>query len=255
MEIHADRETLEFLQDNLGAIEVFEVDGEKYFGGNGKIVRPPEPSRTPRAESLELRTLTGFVDSVIQNIDDVDLEKYLVVAEPAKVILVSGVRGYHRDREVPVVARHEWDDSWLGIYQTIQKTLLILGSHFERRGDLGRLIDLLSDVTLSDTKKQKREGLGFRVTTETGVAGGGDGWTEVENPFFELHPFRSFPEAGPQVASTYLLDLQVHQDDVKVGLTLADGGAWRAHAAEAVGKTVQQLFDDMGADPTPSVVW
>lgn len=241
------KEALTYLQDNLGKTVDLVVNGETYFVGPGPVTPVPLPVVPRRAEGIKFFTLSSMARFVVANVDRVELDRHFLLAKPSAVRFF-GPLDTARNREMIAIAEYVPAENWLAVLnQRLRVDVLAarLACLCDAGGDKERLINLLDSVQMSDTVKQKRLGLGFRITAESGVDG--DGWTEVSTPSFVLHPFRAFTEAfAQQPGSVYFLDVQVPDGDgpksVTAYLTLADGEQWEQPAAE---KVAEHLSDEL----------
>ena len=215
------------------------------FIGAGRVVSRPNPTPAPLATEVTLKTLESFAKMTVANVDGFDLSKCIIVASGSRVYLATNLNA-SRSREIVIVANHVHDwEKCVGWTLTLREILPMLGANFEDAGDLGKLIGLLSSVSLTNTVKQGREGLGFRITADEWMDGGGE-WAEVKDPYFTLHPFRMFPEAGAQPGSRFLVDVDVKNSkkdegrpQITVKLTCADGNSWEPTAARSVAESVE----------------
>jgi hypothetical protein len=245
MDISADKQTLEFLRDNLASIRHETVGGHDYFVGAGQVLPCPLPTAPKTPDPIRLTTLSGFARLVARNIDGLDLEEHIIVATPAGVYLYSAMSPLHRVREVVFSAAHKYTlQRVVGDWLSLTNMVVGLGTHFDADGDRDKIIGLLSSVTVSDTVKQQRSGLGFRITTGQSLEG--DGWADVD-PIVTLHPYRSFPEAfaaESQVPSQYLLEIAVPEGEgekkITARLTQADANDWVPLAAAKVAARVER---------------
>ena len=143
---------------------------------------------------------------------------------------------------------------------TVDAAMLWLATACEESDDQVALLDILSDVQVTETVVKRRKGLGWSVSADGRL--GGEAFHNVDSPYFELRPYRTFPEAvGHQFDLRYHVQLSLNKegggrDDVRVTFTAAHVDAWKPAAAAAVGGYVEHLLADVDLNQeNPTVVW
>ncbi|MEM8931168.1 MAG: hypothetical protein AAGE94_08330 [Acidobacteriota bacterium] len=258
-----EHQTLERLV-GLGDLTIVQdVEGQApVFIGAGKVHSYPLPPKPPAATPLTFTTLSSMARFVVANIDGHELDQLVLVATHDRVELRSTLSRPHNERQCYAVAVHglNWESA-IGQWVPLKQLVPMLGSLFEGAGDVEAIIDLLSSVKVSTSTEVSKNGLGWRAEAKEDLAG--NGWSEVDRPYFRLHPFRMFPEAGDQPGSRMLVDVDVREyiDGKAVAgqITVADGDGWMAEAAEQVGAALEGLLTltatDAGYDgPLPAVL-
>lgn len=189
----------------------------------------------PKAAAINVSTLTGFVDFIERNIDDLDFENYYtaVVDDPEKVMLCSALSGEKRAREVLVNARL---DSYMqtfpfGQFMPQEEFIIKLHSLFEKKegDDFDYVALMVSKIVQADTADTNDDGITQHVTVKRGISGALKEKGEIK-PIVRLSPYRTFREIA-QPESQFLLRIKTSDNGaVQAALFEADGGAWRNEA-------------------------
>lgn len=197
------------------------------------VFNAPRPLEDPQAAPLTLYSLASTVTYLKHNPDALDLPRHLVrVLNPALVCVESPLFG-QRQRETLIVTKYLSPlGDFLGSYHNLVDFRVALGSRFasKREDDRDQLLDLLARVKTENSEVADDTGLSQSVTAVKGAVIVQR--EQVQNPV-RLSPFRSFPEAGQQVTSEFVLRLRGEDKPGAVAsaaLFLADGGAWEATA-------------------------
>jgi hypothetical protein len=229
-----DREAVETIEKIIGRSIRFDVDG-KTFGRDeyGQIKRI---FWDPIAEEVKIHTLTGLIDFIKANVDDLDMGKFFVVVKsPTEVFLYSALteESHRRDVIVHVEVDKNMSTYSFGHYFNVEEFVIALNSLFEESKDRERLIQFVSRVhggtgfTLSD------DGITQIVEVQAGVSGALKD-KESAPKIVELQPFRTFRDVA-QPKSSFLLRLKLlGEQTVGVCLYEADGGRWRNNAIKSI---------------------
>ena len=252
------KEALSYLRENLGVAKEYEIDGaardSRYF--DREVYPCPLPD-VPRPEPLMLSTLSGLVGYVEADIDKIDMGSHLIHVGADRVEVLGPLSHPHRRREVLARASYTNETAEvIGRPMPIDRIFPLLQEHFERNNDLDLLLSILSEIDVIDAEKRTRSGIGYEVKVNRSV--GGPGWQKINDPFV-LRPYRSFPEAGEQTASRFILDIDARrtgdQSEVTVVLREIGDRSWVPAAAEAVGKKIEDALNLLDVDTVPRVIW
>lgn len=256
------QEALKYLAEEVGRVE----HREGIWFGAGKCGTIPHPVAPRLAKPVEITTLSGFATFVATNIDALALGQCVAVVRAPNSVALYGRLDSARQRETTIVAEYT-DPGYVAFLRQMPLGLAPfvagLSQFFESTEDTVKLAKLLSDVKATGVRIQKLEGFGQRLEAERGVAG--DGWQSVEyGETFSLAPYRMFPEAGPQIASPYIIRVESQgegENAVPFAVLLPAGGeAWRAAAMAAVASKLHELFQGAAAaagikgDEMPAIV-
>jgi len=206
----------------LGAVEILNIGNRAY---TSKAVHPV---RGPLAESLPLSTLTGVMDYLVENLDNVTMGQVMLhVVDYRTVQIIGPIDGDFRQRETLITAKAHECGFPFGKYierEDFQVGLMASFMPTKMRDDV---LKYVTGIVQSAEVKTADDGISQRVTARTGVARVAE--VDLPNPV-TLQPYRTFPEAQ-QPESDFVF--RVRQIDGKVGVALfeADGGRWKLQAA------------------------
>lgn len=189
----------------------------------------------PKAAPICVATLTGFVDFVERNIDDLDLiNSYIAVIDsPQDVVLSSTLLEQRREREHLLTASLDSDMKTFpfGTFMPQEEFIIKLHSLFEKKegDDFDYVALMVSKTVQADTADTDDDGITQHVTVKRGISGALKDKGEIK-PIVRLSPYRTFREIV-QPESQFLLRLKT-SDSGKVHAALfeAEGGAWRNEA-------------------------
>ena len=189
----------------------------------------------PKAAPICVATLTGFVDFVERNIDDLDLiNSYIAVIDsPQDVVLSSTLLEQRREREHLLTASLDSDMKTFpfGTFMPQEEFIIKLHSLFEKKegDDFDYVALMVSKIVQADTADTDDDGITQHVTVKRGISGALKDKGEIK-PIVRLSPYRTFREIV-QPESQFLLRLKT-SDSGKVHAALfeAEGGAWRNEA-------------------------
>lgn len=222
------REALEYL------VGLGEENGKLVYTDQGTFSRVNLKRITfPKAATLTVSTLTGFVDFIKSNIDILPEQLLVQVQSYDKVKLYSPLNE-DRDREEYIRAEailpsNIMYDRFLGTEQFN----IMLQSSFVDVGDKDVLLKYTGLVKDEAVKSVGDDGISQQVTVKTGVASVGQ--AVVPNPV-TLAPYRTFPEVE-QPQSKFIFRMQ---DGPKAAIFEADGGAWRNQAIKNIKEYLAQ---------------
>lgn len=188
----------------------------------------------PKASPVGVSTLTGFVDFVNRNIDNLNLTgAYIaVVRDCGTVALESTLSPEKRTRECLLAAELDRDMEGFpfGIFMPQEEFIIKLHSLFERKkgDDFDYVSTVVSKIQQSNSAETEDDGITQRVTVKKSVSGTLVG-KETVKPIVTLSPYRTFREIE-QPESRFLLRINCDSDEPKIALFEADGGQWRNEA-------------------------
>lgn len=189
----------------------------------------------PKADPICVATLTGFVDFVERNIDDLDLiNSYIAVIDsPQDVSLCSTLLEQRREREHLLTASLDSDMEAFpfGTFMRQEDFIIKLHSLFEKKedDDFDYVALMVSKTVQADTADTEDDGITQHVTVKRGVSGALKEKGEIK-PIVRLSPYRTFREIV-QPESLFLLRIKTSDNGtVQAALFEADGGAWRNEA-------------------------
>lgn len=173
---------------------------------------------TPKAATLTVSTLTGLVDYVKNNIDELEGKLLIQVKSPREVALYSQLN----------VDQERFLDT--------ERFNIMLQSSFVENKDKDALLKYTGLITDDTVKSFGDDGVSQQVTVKTGVASVSQ--AVVPNPV-TLAPFRTFPEIE-QPESKFIFRMK---EGPSAALFEADGGAWRNKAILGIKEYLQKELE------------
>ena len=177
----------------------------------------------PVASKLTVSTLTGLVDYIKTNLDQLEGKLLIQVKSPEEVALYSPLNAdKEREKYISVEAILPNNVVYERFLDT-ERFNIMLQSAFVDNKDKGILLKYTGLVQDDAVKQIGDNGVSQAVTIKTGVASVGQ--AEVPNPV-TLAPYRTFPEVE-QPESKFIFRMK---EGPSAALFEADGGAWRNRA-------------------------
>ena len=224
------KEAIEKIESLVRDSFIVQVDGKTYSARDLNPVL-----YEPKAKAVGVATLTGFVDFVERNIDELDLiNSYIAVIDsPQSVALCSTLLDQQREREILLTASL---DNYMqtfpfGQFMPQEEFIIKLHSLFEKKegDDFDYVALMVSKTVQADTADTKDDGITQHVTVKRGISGALKEKGEIK-PIVRLSPYRTFREIA-QPESQFLLRIKTSDNGaVQAALFEADGGAWRNEA-------------------------
>lgn len=189
----------------------------------------------PKAAPVTVATLTGFVDFIERNIDELDLTNFYIAAVngPCDVELSSGLSIQKRQREC--VLQAELDTQMQAFpferFMPQEEFIIKLHSLFEKKDgdDFDYVARVVSKVAQSDSADTEDDGVSQHITVKKGISGALKE-KETIKPIVRLSPYRTFREIA-QPESQFLLRIKTSSSGKpEIALFEADGGQWRNEA-------------------------
>ena len=191
-----------------------------------------------KAETLTVSTLTGLVDYIKSNIDELP-EKLLIQVRSHKEVALYSPLNIDREREQYINAEAILPNNVVyDRFLSTEQFNIMLQSSFV---DVGTKLTLLKYTGLVQDEAVKTtgdDGVSQQVTVKTGVASVGQ--AIVPNPV-ELAPYRTFPEVE-QPISRFIFRMQ---EGPKAAIFEADGGAWRNKAILNIKEYLQEELKEL----------
>jgi len=192
----------------------------------------------PKAKSLSISTLTGFVDYIKSNIDAINTKLLIHVVSPT-IVKLYGPLNVDREREGYLVAEADLPNNirYENFLDTEQFNIM-LQSSFVEKGDREVLLKYTGLVRDEAVKTTGDDGISQKVTVKTGVASVAE--AVVPNPVI-LAPYRTFPEIE-QPESKFIFRMK---DGPRAAIYEADGGAWRNVAILSIKEYLQEQLKEV----------
>lgn len=194
--------------------------------------------KLPKAVTLTVSTLTGFVDYIKSNLDELPKHLLIQVKSHDEVRLYSPLNS-DREREEFIQAEAIVPNNVVyDRFISTEQFNIMLQSSFTDIGDkevLLKYTGLVRDEAIKDTGD---DGVSQAVTIKTGVASVGQ--AVVPNPA-TLAPYRTFPEVE-QPSSKFIFRMQ---EGPKAAIFEADGGAWRNQAIKNIKEYLEKELQSL----------
>ncbi|WP_039242509.1 hypothetical protein [Clostridium botulinum] len=192
----------------------------------------------PRAETLTVSTLTGFVDYIKSNIDMLPEHLLIQVKSHDEVRLYSPLNS-DREREEFIQAEAILPNNVVyDRFISTEQFNIMLQSSFVDAGDKELLLKYTGLIRDEAVKSTGDDGVSQAVTIKTGVASVGQ--AVVPNPV-TLAPYRTFPEIQ-QPLSKFIFRMQ---EGPKAAIFEADGGAWRNQAIKNIKEYLKKELQEI----------
>lgn len=216
--------------------QVLEINGETYSDkGLHRICH------NPKAQAIELTTLTSLVEYIRAGIDTMDDKMIVHVSSPECVRLYS-MLDLDRVREYIVEVNAQIPEFRYGRYMDHESFLIALQSKFIPNDDRDLLMRFTGTVENGTVAQYGDDGVTQKATIKTGIASKGE--AVVPNPV-KLRPFRTFIEVE-QPESAFVFRMRQDSDDgVECAIFEADGGAWKNAAMKNIKEYLQFELGDL----------
>lgn len=226
------REALEYLV-NLGEKKEPIIQLDQGTFSKVSLNRVTEPV----ASKLTVSTLTGLVDYIKTNVDQLEGKLLVQVKSPEEVALYSPLNA-DREREKYVSAEAILPNNVVyDRFLDTERFNIMLQSAFVNNKDKEILLKYTGLIQDDAVKTIGDDGVSQQVTVKTGVASVGQ--AVVPNPVV-LAPYRTFPEII-QPESTFIFRMK---EGPTAALFEADGGAWRNTAILGIKEYLQEALKD-----------
>lgn len=226
------KEALEFLiREGEEKEPIIELDQGTF--SKLSLIRVTEPV----ADKLTVSTLTGLIDYVKNNVDQLQGKLLIQIKSPQEVALYSPLNA-DRKREKYISAEAILPNNV--VYERFLDTErfnIMLQSSFVENKDKTILLKYTGLIQDDVVKTIGDDGVSQAVTIKTGVASVAT--AEVPNPV-TLAPYRTFPEVI-QPESKFIFRMK---EGPSAALFEADGGAWRNTAILGIKEYLKEALKD-----------
>lgn len=216
------KEAMEYVV-GLRKPELMEVKGETY---TDKALH--RVIHNPKAQEIELRTLTSLVDYIASRTDKMDEKMILHVVSPTEVKLYSALDD-DRERENMIFVRAELPRFDFGQFMDHENFCIALQSKFIDNNDRKTLLQFAGTVEAGSVAQYSDDGVSQKATVKTGIAGKDD--RIVPSPV-KLQPYRTFLNLE-QPESEFIFRMREGRG-IECAIFEADGGAWKDQARESI---------------------
>lgn len=192
----------------------------------------------PKADPVKMSTLTGLVDYIRAEIDQMSERMIVQVVSPLEVRLISQLDN-DRIREMLVQVEGQVPDFEYGTFMGHEEFIIALQAKFVENEDRKKLLAFAGTVENGTVAEYGDDGVSQKATVRSGVAGKKD--CIVPKPV-SLIPYRTFLEVGqPESAFVFRMKEGVG-GNIMCAVFEADGGAWKNEAMENIR---QYLADEL----------
>ena len=194
----------------------------------------------PLASQIEMSTLTGLLDYIASNTDELSKKMIVHVVSPERVALYSCL-DEERDREQIASVRAKVPDFQYESYVDHERFCIALQAKFldaanSDKSEILRFAGTVEDGTVSEYGD---DGVTQKATVKTGIASKSD--VIVPNPV-KLRPYRTFHEVE-QPMSDFIFRMR-SEHGVQCALFEADGGSWKNEAMQNIKKYLCEALKD-----------
>lgn len=232
------------------ASEIKEING-RYFFWNGHYgrwdeLRIPLPDDEPVPEPIKLFTLDGLIDYIKENVEQLIPTNgdrlILQVYDETHVCLLGKPSAINKKRPVIAFCEAIVPQIVYGRYMSVDEFNTILLSRFVGTPEREELFKVIKSLTKEQSMNTADDGVSQVITVKQGVSLAAN--CKFQNPV-PLAPMRTFSEIE-QPVSCFTLRVD---EDARVALFEADGGAWKNTAVTNIKWHLKCLLDE-----TPVVV-
>lgn len=210
------------------------INGHEYLSQRYHL--PPEE---PRVDPIRVSTLSGFVDYLTANFDQIP-DCMIHVVSPVEVQLVGQLKDdrYH-SRQVYAIAELPTKQPTFGRYQPTEQFVINLMTQFADVGDRAEVLKVVGNLRHDSTTRTQDDGVTQTATLKTGIALVQEA---PVSPIQTLAPYRTFREVN-QPSSAFLLRIKQEKDGVHAALFEADGEQWKLDAIAAIKEWLSERID------------
>lgn len=214
----------------LSAPVVQEIKGETYSDKPLNRI-----SYVPRANSIEMGTLSSLIDYIKSGVDIFSEKMIIHVLSPTHVSMYSALDA-ERKREEVVEAKANVPA--FGFNQFIDHESFCIGVQSKFidgiavTNDKALLLKFAGTVESGSLAEYGDDGVTQKATVKTGIASKGEAL--VPNPV-TLKPYRTFVEVDQPISSfIFRMKADKYSKGIQCALYEADGGAWKIEAMENI---------------------
>lgn len=216
--------------------EINVIDGQTY--SDKSLYRI---NHNPKAEPIEMNTLTSLVDYIKADVDEMQGEMIIHVKSPTEVTMYSELDG-DRVREKVVRVYAQVPEFRFNRFIDHEEFCINVQAKFidDITTDRALLLKFAGTVEAGTVSQYGDDGITQKATVKTGIASKDD--AIVPSPA-TLRPFRTFVEVE-QPESQFIFRMQQDKyDGIQCALFEADGGAWKHKAMDNIKEYLQKELD------------
>lgn len=231
------RDTIEKLESLIDAARCVNVDGKIFSSKNLIPVRDE-----PRAEGIEVHSLSALCDYIRTNQDNLDLNTLTVlVCSPDEVQLIGPIFGKSRARDCFVTASFSGKQFSFDNFMNQENFAISFRSLMcpKKNDDSEYVLSYVGRIQDRTAVTTDDDGITQTAEIRKGISGHLSEKEKVK-PIVKLSPYRTFREIE-QPESEFLLRIRPSEDSgFKVALFEADGGAWKLKAMDGIAAYIRE---------------
>lgn len=212
------REAMEWIKEETGVVESFELHGQEYT--NRRIFKVEEPTR----KELTVTTLTGLVDYIKSEFDG--SEKFIITVLNHHKVTVESELNVNKVREFAIVSNAQLPEVRLNIFMDLEEFNIQMQSVFVNTDERKHVLSMIGNIRTDNIHHTGDDGISQQVEVKRGITSVKK--EDVPNPVY-LKPYRTFTEIS-QPESPFVLRLREGSHGLQAALFEADGGAWKNEA-------------------------
>ena len=212
--------------ESMAETKVIEADGMTFTN------KPVYRVNAPEIEPLKISSLDSLVTLAKEELKQ---KSFFIVQTPTSVQCVSGVF-CNKQRDIFYNVSADIPNINFGYFIPIEEMIINLKSKFEETPDREYLINLLGNITDTQSVNTTDDGITQQVTAKTGIQ-----LQQKQNvkAIVRLKPYRTFTEVE-QPESDFLIRLK----DGAAALFEADGGAWKKKAKSNIAEYLNSQLSE-----------
>lgn len=187
-------------------------------------------SYNPKAETINMHTLTSLVGYINSNFDVMKNNLIIEVESPTRVKMYSALDD-ERKREYLVNVDARIPSFPFDTFMDQEKFCINLQSKFIGSDDRNLILKFAGTVETGTVAEYGDDGVTQKATVKTGIASKGE--AIVPNPV-ALRPYRTFLEVEQPKSSFIFRMKQDKYDGIQCAIFEADGGYWKMEATEEI---------------------
>jgi len=229
----------------LALLQHIEIGGRSYT--NQALI----PVKEPISSAIEIETLTGLIDYLQSNVDNLDHTKLMIhVADYRTVYLCSNLMGEFKQREYFIKVQKDPCPFQFSRFIGLEPFIIGLQSQFVQDETTAAILKIVGNVQESAVVQFNDDGVTQQVTAKTGVA-------HLENVVIpnlvKLAPYRTFTEIN-QPASSFVFRMRSGKGEPpECALFEADGGAWENDAMSRIKLYLDKELEGTGERYTTTI--
>lgn len=198
---------------------------------------------SPMPSSLELYTLTGFVDYLASGLDSVKKEDVAIVIDDHKTVRLKSKLNERQDRSHYLTSKlMETERFHYGNFYDQEEFIISLSSLFVENESLVKLREFVSNLIINNSLDVSDDGITQSAIVKRGMTSALK--DQVDAPVrVKLKPYRTFREVD-QPESEFLFRMRAQEGKVPTcALFEADGGTWKMKAMQNIAEYLKKNAD------------